>query len=156
MQIEYLADRMEFAPLLATWHYDEWKGLLPEWSLDVALADLKSHTRRIHIPTTFIAIEQECVIGSASLLETDLEGWGHLSPWLASVYVIPQRRKEGIGRLLVTRAVQEGCFLGVPELYLFTAGQQAYYERLGWSVFQLARHYDHPIVIMRRETRDVR
>jgi predicted N-acetyltransferase YhbS len=152
MQIEYLADHQEFAPLLAAWHFDEWKELLPAWSLEKAVAELRSHTQRRQIPTTFIAMERRSVIGSASLLAADLDGWEHLSPWVASVYVVPERRGEGIGRLLVSRAVQEACLLGVPEVFLFTAGQEAYYARLGWTAFQIARHDRHDVVIMRRAT----
>jgi N-acetylglutamate synthase-like GNAT family acetyltransferase len=152
MPIEYLADHPGAAPLLAAWHYGEWKELLPDWTLERALTELQSHTGRRQIPTTFVAVEQGQVVGSASLLADDLDGWEHLTPWVASVYVLGEWRGRGLGRLLVGRAVEEARALGVPKVYLFTAGQEGYYARLGWSEFARARHHRHEVVIMRRAT----
>jgi|SRR5581483_6669235 len=150
VRIDYLADHLELAPLLAQWHYREWAALMPEWSLPQALADLQSHTERRRIPTTFIALDGDQLVGSASLLVADLAGWEHLSPWLASVYVVAQRRGLGIGRQLVRRAVEEARALAVPVLYLFTAGQQGYYERLGWEALERVRSHQSEVVIMQQ------
>jgi hypothetical protein len=57
MRIDYLADHLEMAALLAAWHYQEWKALLPNWSHAQALAELQRHTGRRQIPTTLVAIE---------------------------------------------------------------------------------------------------
>jgi predicted N-acetyltransferase YhbS len=152
MQIDYLADHPEFGTLLAGWHYEEWRTLLPDWTLAQAVAGLQSHTGRCQIPTTLVAVENGQPLGSASLLEDDLDGWEHLSPWVASVYVVPERRGQGIGKLLLARAVEDARVLGVPILYLFTAGQQAYYERLGWVLLQRVRHHQTEVVIMQRPT----
>jgi predicted N-acetyltransferase YhbS len=148
MRIDYLADHLDLAPLLAARHYQEWAALLAEWSLNEAQADLQSHTGRRQIPTTFVAIEQERLLGSASLLAKDLEGWEHLSPWLASVYVLPEFRGRGLGRQLVTHAVEEARTLGVATMYLFTAGQAAFYERLGWQLLRLTEHRGRSVTIM--------
>lgn len=149
MRIDYLADHLELAPLLAAWHYREWMALLPDWTLEQAADELRSHVGRRQIPTTFVAVECGQPLGSASLLEADLDRWEHLSPWLASVYVVPECRGRGLGRLLVMRAVDEARALGVPALYLFTAGQEAYYHRLGWSPLERVTHHQQDVVIMR-------
>jgi predicted N-acetyltransferase YhbS len=152
MRIDYLADHLEMAPLLAAWHYQEWRALLPEWSLAQALAELQSHTGRCRVPTTLVAVEDGLPLGSASLIEADLDGWEHLTPWLASVYVIPERRGRGLGKLLVARVIEEARALAVPTVYLFTAGQQGYYEQLGWAPLQRARHHRAEVVIMHHQT----
>ena len=152
MHIDYLADHPDAAPLLAAWHHDEWKDLLPGWTHEQALAELRSHTGRRQIPTTFIAVDQGRVVASASLLTADLDGWEHLSPWVASVYVVPERRGMGIGRQLIARAVEEAAALGVPEVYLFTTGREAYYARLGWTPLYRATHHGRDVIIMRRPT----
>ncbi len=153
VRIDYLADHPDAIPLLAAWHHTEWQHLLPGWTLSQAEADLRSHTARRQIPTTLVAIVSEQVIGSASLLTGDLDGWEHLSPWLASVYVAPEWRRAAIGRRLVSRAVEEAGALGVEMLYLWTAGQEAYYARLGWEVFTRTRQQGRELVIMRLPTR---
>jgi len=152
MRIDYLADHPDLAPLLAEWHYREWAELLPEWSLTQAVADLKSHTGRRQVPTTLVALEDGQAVGSASLLETDLDGWDHLTPWVASVFVVPQRRGRGVGRQLLGRAVEEAAALRIAVVYLFTAGQEAYYQRLGWESWRRTEHHGREVVIMRRTT----
>jgi predicted N-acetyltransferase YhbS len=149
MRIDYLADHLEMAPLLAAWHHQEWAALLPDWSFAQALADLQSHTGRRQIPTTLVAVEDGRPVGSASLLAADLDGWDHLSPWLASVFVVPEHRGRGLGRQLVSRVVEEARELGVAVVYLFTAGQAGYYQRLGWEPWQVTEHHGREVVIMR-------
>src|SRR5262249_51069057 len=139
MPIDYLADHPELAALLASWHVGEWADLLPGWTLAEAEAELRAHGGRRCIPTTFVALGEGRPVGSASLLVSDLEGWERLSPWLASVYVVPERRGRGVGGRLVRRVVEEAQTLGQPNLYLWTAGQRAYYERLGWVVLEQAK-----------------
>jgi predicted N-acetyltransferase YhbS len=155
MRIDYLADHLEMSPLLASWHYQEWEALLPDWSFAQALAELQSHTGRRQVPTTLVAIEDDRPIGSASLLEADLVGWEHLSPWLASLFVAPEFRGRGLGRELVSRVVEEAKALGVSVVYLFTAGQADYYQRLGWQPCQLAEHHGREVLIMQRRTSSI-
>jgi predicted N-acetyltransferase YhbS len=151
-QIEYLADHPASAPVLASWHHREWADLLPGWSLEQALAELRTHTGRRQIPTTLIAVEGDRVIGSASLLAADLDGWEQLTPWLASVYVLLERRGRGVGRRLVTRAVEDAAALGIPSLYLWTAGEQEYYSRMGWELAEWTECHGHPVAIIHRQT----
>src|SRR5438105_9107481 len=111
MRIEYLADHLELASQLACWHAREWADLLPGWTAAQAEAELRTHTQRRGIPTTFVALAEGRALGSASLLVADLEGWEELSPWLASVYVAPECRDCGVGSRLVGRAVAEATDL---------------------------------------------
>jgi GNAT superfamily N-acetyltransferase len=151
MQIDYLADHPEMIPVLAAWHYQEWATLLPDWSLDQAQAELQSHTGHCQIPTTLVAVEHGSPLGSASLLVADLDGWEHLSPWVASVYVIPSWRGRGLGSQLVSRAVEAASVLEIPAVYLFTAGQSGFYHKLGWEPWQVAEHHGREVLIMRRQ-----
>jgi predicted N-acetyltransferase YhbS len=152
MEIAYLADHLDLAPLLAAWHHREWADLLPGWSLAQAEAELRSHVHRRSVPTTFVVLDGGRPVGSTSLLTEDLDGWEHLTPWVASVYVIPERRGQGLGGRLVARAVEEARALGVPAVYLWTAGQDGYYARLDWSPLDRAAHHGREVVIMRRLT----
>jgi N-acetylglutamate synthase-like GNAT family acetyltransferase len=152
VRIAYLADYPEAVPLLARLHHTEWADLLPDWSLDEATAELRTHAGRRQIPTTFIALAEEQLIGSASLLVTDLAGWEKLTPWLASVYVRPEWRRRGIGRRLVEHAVEDVRALAIPTVYLWTPDRQDYYLRLGWQFVASAECHGTAVAVMRRET----
>ena len=71
-----------------------------------------------------------------------------LSPWLADVYVAIEYRRQGIGSALVQRIIAEALALGVETLYLYTADQQRFYERLGWSLREHLYHVDSEVDVM--------
>jgi predicted N-acetyltransferase YhbS len=151
MQLDYLADHPEFVPVLAAWHHAEWDRYYDAWAIEQVAAELRSHTGRCQVPTTVVAFEDGRPLGSASLVaDDDLEGWEHLSPWLASVFVVPDRRGQGIGRRLVERVVVEATRLGFPAVYLWTPGQRAYYERLDWECVETVRRPLAEVTVMRR------
>ena len=150
MRLDYLADHPEFVPVLAAWHHAEWARYYDHWPLEHVAAELASHTGPCRVPTTFVAVEDGRPIGSARLIAADLEGWEHLSPWLASVFVTPQRRGEGIGTRLVERVVEEATRLGFPAVYLWTPGQRAYYERLKGGCVETVRTPRAEVTVMRR------
>lgn len=87
--------------------------------------------------------------------ERDLEERGDLSPWLASVYVIPSSRSEGVGSLLVTAIERIASGLGVERFYLYTADQQSFYAKLGWAELETLWHAGKPVTVMCRHLSDI-
>lgn len=144
MEIAYLCDHPVIAPALAQAHVDAFGALLPDWTVEQALEELKTHDRRRAIPTTLVAMGHTATepvatepgdwLGSVSLLQNDHDDIRQYSPWLASLYVKPEARGRGAGRLLVTRCVQEAAALGVSRLYLYCTDTVDYYRSLGWQV----------------------
>jgi N-acetylglutamate synthase-like GNAT family acetyltransferase len=82
------------------------------------------------------------------LLEEDMETHKQLSPWLASLFVAGNRRREGIGAALVGRLIEEARALGVQRLYLYTPSEEKFYSRRGWSVLERTEYAGKPAVIM--------
>jgi GNAT superfamily N-acetyltransferase len=150
VRIDYLADNLAFLPTLAEWHFRQWQQLSGWDSFDQCLQRLRAHAGRATIPTTFIAVADEGLLGSASLIECDMEIRTELSPWLSDLYVAPQRRRRGIGAQLVRRVVEEAARLGVATLYLYTTSKEneEYYARLGWAVRERVIYRDKLRVIM--------
>jgi GNAT superfamily N-acetyltransferase len=135
MRFAFLADHMPLAPVLARLHYAEWGALLPDWSEPAACAELQTHVHRAAIPTTMLGLDPAdgAVIGSVSLLQNDDERIRDYSPWLASLLVLPAYRGQGHGIALVRHCVQIAAELNVVRLHLYTEGQRAFYEKLGWA-----------------------
>lgn len=120
-------------PLWHTWHFTQWRALIPNWTYQAALDELKTHIDRRAIPTTLIALNGTELVGSVSLIVEDLPQWRQYTPWLASLYVASERRGRGVGTALVERTIVEARALGAAQLHLWTSGQEAYYQRLGWN-----------------------
>ena len=134
MHIDYLADRPEFIPTLARWHHEEWADLRPGDSVVIA------------------TLENE-LLGSASLIEHDMDSRLDLTPWLAGVFVAPQHRRKGIGTALVRRVLEEATPLPLSKLYLYTVDSTAFYTNLGWSLVEKARYRGKNVSIMSFSTR---
>jgi GNAT superfamily N-acetyltransferase len=136
VEIRYLADCPEHAPTLAQWHFEQWKHFVEGDSPERRQRLLLARAGRRAIPTVFVAIDDEQLLGSATLAEFDMETHRDLTPWMVDVFVAPQFRRGGIASALVHRVVHEAADLGVARLYLFTTGpmREALYAGLGWSV----------------------
>ena len=132
MRLEYLADRPEFIMPVATWIYQEWPEEFATVGLDTWLAEFRGTLMRDGIPTTFVASEGPGLLGTASLIPSDLPERPDLSPWLASVYVLPRYRRAGIATALIGRVLAQASWLGMEQVYLQTASRVAFYQRLGW------------------------
>jgi GNAT superfamily N-acetyltransferase len=151
IHIDYLADHPDCIPTLARWHHEQWAHLSPGGSVERRITLLDSHLGRGQIPTTFVAVSTQAVVGSASLIAYDMDTRLDLSPWLASVYVKPEHRRQGIGSALVCRVIQEAKELGVDNLYLYTTpDKDGFYARFGWVLIDrtLYRGYDQIVMAL--------
>jgi GNAT superfamily N-acetyltransferase len=88
----------------------EWSHLYPAWDVPTAEREFAAMTQPGAVPTTFVAFAgpgrtADDVLGSISIIGDDeLAGFEHLTPWLASLYVVPSARSAGIGSVLVDHA----------------------------------------------------
>lgn len=149
MQIAYLADYPHHIPTVAGWLYGEWGRLNPGDSLERRIARLTAHTGRPGIPTTLIALEDDTLLGSASLVQNDLTSHPHLTPFMASVYVDPAHRRRGTASALVQQIMVTTGLLGIATLYLITHDQQRLYQKLGWSAIEDVEYRGELVTVMK-------
>src|SRR3954469_17841546 len=136
MRIEYLSDHPEALPKLAEWQHAEWGNLRPGDTLEKRMVRLGGMSKRDAIPLTVVALEENEVLGSASLIEHDMQTRMELTPWLAGVFVGEEYRRRGIGAELVRRIMTEARRLKVPLLYLYTVHSEKFYGALGWKLME--------------------
>ena len=148
VQIELLADRQEFIPTLAEWHFREWAYLRPGDSVENRISILRERSGRTELPITFVASSGTDLLGSAMLIASDMGTHPELSPWLAGVFVAPAHRRAGVGRALVDHVVGKATELGFRVLYLYTPTAQDFFLRLGWHIIEHTRYRDTNVVIM--------
>lgn len=142
--------------MLAAWHHAQWAHLYDDWTLEVATRELEEHASRDAIPTTLLLFDGEDLLGSVSVVTEDAPALQFIgSPWLASLYVVPEARGRGLGKLLVQAAVRLAADNGVPRLLLFTPEHAGFYRSLGWREFRRAELLGTPVDVMAIEPRDM-
>ena len=145
--MKLLVDCQQTIPTLAEWFENHWGHLGPRLNRDFQEIRLRRSLNRDLIPLTLVAFRGAEPVGTACLSDEGHASRSDLSPWLEFVYVLPERRNEGIGSVLIDRAVKVSREIGIKELFLSTKSQEQLYSRLGWSVVERVAD-DLPAVIM--------
>ncbi len=148
MEIKYLKDYKEWIPTIAKWFYNEWGDMHPDLDVNKIITRLQKRTNVDKIPVAVVAVENEIVVGTASLKESDMDIRMQYSPWLASVYVCKDCRKRGVGTRLVEAIVDKAKMLGVEKLNLYTPDAQDFYAQLGWRLLEKAKYHGKNVTIM--------
>ena len=146
MTIEYLADHPNFVPTLAQWQHDEFGE--SGGSVRARMARLQRSSERDGIPLTVVALADDELLGSASLVEHDMDTRPELAPWLASVFVAPLHRRRGVGAKLVRRIMAEASRLNISVLYLYTVHSERFYAELGWTLQERTIYREQKVAIM--------
>jgi GNAT superfamily N-acetyltransferase len=128
--------------------HDEWHAFDGR-SIELIEAQLAENLNREVIPISFVAQADAQLLGTISIDISDLPSFDYVSPWVASLYVLPAARGAGIGRALVRHAQQFATSRGFGPLYLWTPGSTRLYERCGWTIFERSTYNSKPISVMR-------
>jgi GNAT superfamily N-acetyltransferase len=132
---------------LADWHHHEWSSLNPGQTVDQRIESMSFYLSDDLVPSTFIA-KGTHLMGSAAIIEYDMDTHPEWMPWLASVYVVPEFRNQGVGSRLVEHVIEEARKAGIKELYLFTPDRVSFYQKLGWRVFNKEEYRGHWVTVM--------
>lgn len=147
MKIVNLAEKPEFLKKVSRWHHDEWGYLNPGRSFEMRLNDMQQHLAQQSIPQTWLALEDD-VLGSAAIVESDMDDRPELTPWLASVFVPESARHKGIGRTLVQKVMQHAKEIGIGRLYLYTPDRAHFYAHMGWQITEQCKYHGTDVTIM--------
>jgi len=144
-----LKEKAEHIPTLAAWHHEAWSHLNPAGSIEKRIEKMQNYLADTSVPKMFVWVEGDSVVGSAGILNSDMDTKPELTPWLASVYVKSDRRNEGIGAALVKKVMQHAQALGHAELFLFTQDKESLYKRIGWETISREEYRGELVAVMK-------
>ena len=93
------------------------------------------------LPVGVVALDDSgSPVGIAALKASSIDTYTHVSPWATAGYVLPERRREGIGASLLSALLVEARRLGFHTVYCSTASAVSLLEREGWSQIDAVMH----------------
>lgn len=148
LQIKNLKACPEFIPLIAQWFVDEWQYHSVEFQVKRLEACRTSKT----YPLTLVGFLDGKVVATAQIILDDMEDRPELTPWFASLLVLPEYRRRGIGRRMIQAAIRCQEEYRIEKLYLFTEDQQELYRSFGWKNLEEAVYHGDQVTVMVRES----
>jgi|SRR5690606_39575983 N-acetylglutamate synthase-like GNAT family acetyltransferase len=149
MKIIDLREAPQHIPTIAQWHFNEWGYLNPRKTLEYRIERMQRYLADNPIPSMLIAVDGDAVLGTAALVEADMDSHPELTPWLASVYIREDQRGRGLGKNLVQALMDFAGRQQLTHLYLFTPDQAGFYAKLGWKTLAEENYRETPVTIMR-------
>lgn len=147
-EIDYLSNFPEWIPILANWTYSEWGKHDPENSLELTVNRYRERLKIDSLPLMLVAFEGASPIGCVSLKKSEMTIRPNYSPWLGSMYVVKDKRNNGVGSALLNRAVAESKKLLISELYLWTAHAEDFYKAYGFDTIEHVQYENQNAKIM--------
>ena len=151
MEIVPLADKKEFIAELAELHHLEWMHLNPSLTLEGRAEKIAEAAEREGIPSVFIAVSGSQLVGSAAIVQNDMDTMPDLSPWLAAVYVKEAFRHQGIATELIARCEVEAARSNANAWYLYTEFASKLYEKLGWCHLERCEYKGLTVDVMYKQ-----
>ena len=148
IEIDVLGRYPNTIPIIAQWHQDEWRHISPHLTTALRIALYRSYSEPPAIPCCFLAHDKGKPIGSASLVECDMDTHSHLTPWLASVYVEKEHRQQGIASRLMTQCLNTAREQSIKTVYLFTPDATEFYLKRGWKLLEQTTCQNEKVDIM--------
>lgn len=136
-------------PVFAAWLNREW-GHHDGLTLADSEARLRGYLNRDRIPLALAAYVGGQPAGIVILRDHDLASRPDLKPWLSSLFVAPECRRQGVGSALMRAAEARARHIGLDGLYLYTRHQVALYGSLGWEVIGEEEDGGRPTTLMRK------
>ena len=89
--------------------------------------------------------------GCCLFVREEIDAKHDLTPWLASLYVAPEFRKQGAGAALVRAIEMHARDVGCSVLHLYTVNAEPFYAGLGWITQERFDWHGEPMILMTRD-----
>jgi len=156
IKIRLLQQEPEHFAQVAAWHHQECERQGLQSTIATRQQRLLLHVQHAAIPKTIIALHGKKLLGCVSLVtyhyRTDnsvLIPPNSAPLWLSNLFVLDERRQQGLGNLLIEAAKKYACDFGAAELWLSAAEFTDYYQKRGWAVIRKTRLGGRLVNVMR-------
>lgn len=151
MQILHLNQRPQYIEVIAKWLFDEWGYQRPGSNLETARRAIELLSQGHTIPSIFVAEIDGKAVGTVRLVWHDMDIRKELSPWVASLYVHKEFRRQKIGTKLMHFIEGFAKDMDIKQIYLFTPNKQEMYTKLGWRVIEDLEYRSEDVTIMAKD-----
>ena len=141
---------------VAAWHHQECERQGLQSTLAIRQQRLLLHVQHTTIPKTIIALQGKTPVGCVSVVNysyrTDrsvLIPANSDNLWLSNLYVMDEKRQQGLGNLLIEAVKKYAHDAGAHELWLSAAEFTEYYQKRGWQVVRKTRLGGRQVNVMR-------
>ena len=141
----------EHIPVLAGWFHEQWGRHDQNRSIAAIENRLTQAVESDQFPVILVGFLEGQPVATATLKIREMSTHPHLEHWLGTVFVLPEFRRRGLAREIVSQAVDHARQRGVGTLHLYTPDQERLYFRLGWEPVERTRYDDKDVVVMKRE-----
>ena len=148
MVFDYLCNYPQYYKNVADWMFNQWSYLYKDSKKEEWLKNIIKRSNKNSIPEIIICEINSKLVGTASIVQCDMDTHKHLTPWLASVYVAEEERRKGIGTKIVNRMIEECKNLNIKKLYLFTFDMMDFYKKLGWKTIEKTKYFNQDVEVM--------
>ncbi len=150
LRVTTIRERPDLVPIVTGWLWAEW-WKHHGFSLEQTQALVAGSVSAVGVPQAFVLLEDGLPVGTATLAASDLDERPDLTPWLAGVIVVPERRGRGHVCYLLD-AFEDACrAASITVAWLYTRTAERIYRRAGWETVELVHRVGkEPVVLMRR------
>lgn len=158
LKVQLLQHLPEHFAQVAAWHHQECERQGLQSTLAIRQQRLLLHVQHNAIPKTIIALQGKTPVGCVSLVNysyrTDssvLIPANSANVWLSNLFVVNEKRQQGLGNLLIEAAKKYAQDFGASELWLSAAEFTDYYQKRGWQIVRKTRLGGRQVNVMRIE-----
>jgi len=143
------ADDNEIIELIADWYLCEWN--IPKQTTIQKIKSFAGDKVQFQVLMTVddIPVSTGGLYNHVALLDKEPR-FSIYKNWLALVYTMPEKRRQGFGALICNYIQERAKELCVTEMHLFTDTAEQLYTRLGWNKLEQIALGKRNITIMKK------
>ena len=134
IEIEFLDDHHRLIPIVEKYFQSEWDEYYGSKGPDAALNDIKFLCNKSKLPICLVALRNGSFSGAIALRHKS-DSHKDLSPWLTSLFVVPEERRQGIGTRLLKTLEKLSLDFGYSKVFARSATAVDFFMKNNWVPF---------------------